>query len=552
MNARGIGSAVGCAIVLAGCGGGGGGGSTPAPQAAYVSPTSDYVQGQAITPVAPTVTGSATSFSAAPALPAGLALDPGTGVVSGTPTAGAAEGTYTITVTGAGGSTTSTLRFGVEPVATVSRMAVAGTTVYPTVTLDTTALGLSGTVYAKLVDANDIFAAPVTVSANGASSVLELGSIGSAAPGVHAGQAVVSLCKDAACTQPQATPTLLVNYSLAVLAPGGAWAGNHLTTLASMAGAPEWATFQGNAAHTGYVPVALDPNQFSTRWQLGVPSFLYFNGVFNLATVTTAKGSFYIAGNNAVTAHSEFDGSTTWSYSFAGLQFPSVNPPAVSNGTVYVAAGQQSSTYMFGLDAVTGTVKFRSAMSSQWEDYLAPTVGAAGVYTDAGGYGGVYGFDTTGDSLFVGGTAQQSAWTPAVDANGVYAYTGDALHVFDPVTGTVKATITDPTFTNYIYEIGGSAVLGAPNSVFAAAYGNSWLNGGGIGNALVHFNLKSNSVDWSIHGVYPSTPAYDSAVVYVANTTRCAWKRATRLTARWPGPGRRRPRATRSSSARCC
>ena len=132
-----------------------------------------------------------------------------------------------------------------------------------------------------------------------------------------------------------------------------------------MQGAPEWATFQGNAAHTGYVPVKLDPNQFATRWQLAVPAFFFFNGVFNLATVTTANGNFYMAGNNAVTARAEFDGATVWTYSFAGLPYPSVNPPAVSNGTVYVAAGQQSSTYLCGLDANHGSVKFRSAMSSQ-------------------------------------------------------------------------------------------------------------------------------------------------------------------------------------------
>ena len=40
--------------------------------------------------------------------------------------------------------------------------------------------------------------------------------------------------------------------------------------------------------------------------------------------MTTADGSFYMAGNNALTARSEFDGSTIWTYSFAGLPFPSV------------------------------------------------------------------------------------------------------------------------------------------------------------------------------------------------------------------------------------
>ena len=70
-----------------------------------------------------------------------------------------------------------------------------------------------------------------------------------------------------------------------------------------MQGAPEWATFQGNAAHTGYVPVTIDPNQFATRWQLAVPTFLYFNGLFNLATDVRAPNfvrccGFFLLGRN--------------------------------------------------------------------------------------------------------------------------------------------------------------------------------------------------------------------------------------------------------------
>lgn len=517
MSAKRISSMIACAFIVAGCGGGDGASSSPpAAQASYATPPG-YAQGQAISPLAPTVTGAVATFSVAPPLPPGLTIDTSTGVISGTPSSGAPERDYTVTVTGPGGTTTANVHLAIVPVASVVRTAVSGTSVYPTVTLDAAALGLTGTLYAKVANAGGAFGQAVNVRGSGGSRILEFTSNVAATTGQHTGQATVSLCQDAACATPQAVPSLRLNYSVSVLAPGSAWPGNHLTTLAPMQGAPEWATFQGNAAHTGYVPVTLDPNQFGTRWQLTVPAFLYFNDLFNLATVTTANGKFYIAGNNAITAHSEFDGSTIWSYSFAGLPYPSVNPPAVSNGVVYVAAGQQSSTSMFAFDANDGSLIFRSAMSSQWENYLAPTVGALGVYTNAGTNGGLYAFDSQGNQLYLGTVAHQSTWTPAVDASSVYAYTGDALHVFDPVTGAVKATINDPTFSNYIYQIGGSAVLGAPNSVFAAAYANSALNGGGIGNALVHFNLQTNTVDWSVQGVYPSTPAYNNGVVYAAN-----------------------------------
>ena len=513
MKARGLWMVIICAVILAGCGGGSSS-SPAAPQASYASPQV-YGVNQAISPLAPAISGTAVSFSVTPSLPAGLELDATTGSISGKPTAVAAD--YSITVKGPGGSTTTSLRLAVVPAFSVFRMVAAGTSVFPLVTLDAAALGLSGAVYAKASDAGGVFSAPVTVNAGGGSYVLELSTRSSATTGLHTGQAVVSLCRDADCATPQTLSCVLVIYTVNVLAPGGAWPGNHLTALSSIQGAPEWATFQGNAAHTGYVPVTLDPNQFGTRWQIPVPAFLYVNGWFNLATVTTEGGNFYMAGANAVTARSEYDGSTRWSYSFSGLPYPSVNPPAVSNGIVYVAAGQQSSTYMYALDAGNGSKLLQSGMSSQWENYLAPTVGPSGIYTNAGTFGGLYAFNSQGTLLYFASTAQQSAWTPAVDSGSVYAYTGDALRVFDPVSGSLKASISDPTFTNYIYQIGGSAVLGAANSVIAGAYGNSVLNGGGIGNFLVHFNLLSNTVDWTVKGVYPSTPAYDNGIVYAAN-----------------------------------
>ena len=56
---------------------------------------------------APTVAGPVTSYTIQPALPAGLSIDPTTGVISGTPTAASAQASYTVTASNSAGSTTA-------------------------------------------------------------------------------------------------------------------------------------------------------------------------------------------------------------------------------------------------------------------------------------------------------------------------------------------------------------------------------------------------------------------------------------------------------------
>lgn len=70
--------------------------------------------GSAITALNPTVTGSVSSYSVNPALPAGLALNTTSGVISGTPTAPVASADYVVTATNAGGSTTFNLQIAVN------------------------------------------------------------------------------------------------------------------------------------------------------------------------------------------------------------------------------------------------------------------------------------------------------------------------------------------------------------------------------------------------------------------------------------------------------
>jgi hypothetical protein len=399
----------------------------------------------------------------------------------------------------------------------VSRMVVSGTSASIDVAVQPN-FAPTGGLYATAIDKSGVLLPAVSVTANGDGSyTLALATSTTAAAGRYTGSVTLNLWSDPSGTLPQKVPSIAVPFDITLMSSASSWPAGTLSALGAWPGVTDWSTFQGNAAHTGYVPVSVDPNRFSTRWTIPTVSGAGSN-FYGLPTApTTAGGQFFVAGNNTLYARREFDGSLAWQYDFSGLQFPSVNPPAVSDGVVYIAAGQQLSTFLFAFNAADGSLGFKAPMSSQWEHYLAPTIGAQGVYTNAGTYGGLFAFDRSGQQLFFGSMAQTSMWTPAVDATGVYSYTGGIMKVVDPKSGAVLNSISDPTFQNYVYEIGGSPVLGAAGSVFVANYRNSLLNGGNIGNTLVNFSLGRDAVAWQVPGVYPSTPAYAGSRLYVAN-----------------------------------
>jgi subtilisin-like proprotein convertase family protein len=73
-----------------------------------------YTMGSSITINAPTSSGGVvTSYVVSPALPAGLTLNPSTGVISGMPTVATSTASYTVTATNSGGSTTASLSIAV-------------------------------------------------------------------------------------------------------------------------------------------------------------------------------------------------------------------------------------------------------------------------------------------------------------------------------------------------------------------------------------------------------------------------------------------------------
>ncbi|BDU75916.1 Ig domain-containing protein [Mesoterricola sediminis] len=88
-------------------------GTAPSGLAYAAGPVAATV-GVALSPLAPTVTGSVTAYAVQPALPAGLTLDAATGVLAGTPTAASALAAYTVTASNPYGATQATLQIQVS------------------------------------------------------------------------------------------------------------------------------------------------------------------------------------------------------------------------------------------------------------------------------------------------------------------------------------------------------------------------------------------------------------------------------------------------------
>lgn len=482
-------------------------------------------------PLMPSVIGNVTSYSISPPLPAGLTISATTGQVSGTPTATAGQAVYTVTASNSSGSVNFSLSLKVVALETdttnIARLVAEKVVINPVITVRPVNFD-PGTLYAVASDSSGLIQTSVVVTDKGDGSYsLRLATKANATPKNYSGTVKISVCRDTNCASSSDVANLNLPYAVQVLSALGPWPADNRKELVAWPGVADWSTVQGNAGHTGYVPVKVNPDQFTQRWRAGGYAVSNTYGAIK-QNLVTANGLFYVVhggssfGPSAGTLYAkrESDNSDAWQYSVEGLQYPQANPAAVANGVVYFAAGQQSETYMFARNATDGGAVYKSRMSSQWESFYAPTIGPNGaLYANAGTYGGLYGFDPLGSQLFFSTQSQVTNWSPAVSSAGVYVYTGDKLQVVDPVSGTVTSTVMDAAFQNYVYDAGGTPVLGdaALGSVFGAAYTNSLLNDGGIGNALTNFRTLQRRIAWQIKGVYPTTPGYKNGVIYAVN-----------------------------------
>jgi hypothetical protein len=375
-----------------------------------------------------------------------------------------------------------------------------------------------GISYTKLTaDADVIDPAFTLVPTSDGGVSIKVKTSATAKPGNYAGNITINVCADPNCASPLAGSPFKLPYAVEVIAPTGGVQSFSSGALAPLAGASDWETFQSNAAHTGYVPVTLDSSAFKARWKLQAPSTAGVQIQFSdIATgggrIYTSNGSFFNPNGTSITAYSEADGSKVWTQSYAALRTAGTNPPAYSNGRVYTVAGSQESTAMYSYDGATGTQLFKTAMSSQWEHYLAPTVFNGNVYSDGGSYGGLYSFSaTSGAQNYFTQLDQYDGWTPSFDGKNLYTYMAGFLKIHDPLTGKVLTTIADPLYSWNGYTTACAPVIGGGGIVYAGNLSNSLSNG------IVAFDTIKGSVRWSAAGGFSGNPAYADGYLFTLN-----------------------------------
>ena len=137
----------------------------------------------------------------------------------------------------------------------ISRLLVEGTSVLVEVEIAPVGFSFTGNLYAAASDPDNVFEKAVTVTNHSGIYTLALTTSTLLATGDYLKDVTIKLCKNKACTEFQAVKSIEVPYRIDALSATSAWPGNHLTTLAAWSGVPDWTMFQGNAAHTGFVPV---------------------------------------------------------------------------------------------------------------------------------------------------------------------------------------------------------------------------------------------------------------------------------------------------------
>jgi outer membrane protein assembly factor BamB len=316
------------------------------------------------------------------------------------------------------------------------------------------------------------------------------------ATGLYRGMLTARVCQETPCETPIAGTTARAQYRVHVR-----WINRG-----------EWETFQRDAAHSGYVPIVVNPALIMPAWQFAPDDFALGDVT---TSATTGRGIVLISRldeerGSSVSALRESDGHELWRRSFQ-----SMTPVAVHGGRAYVGARSGGEYTLWSLNAADGMPRFQTSYDGDFYGEITPVVDAGIVQMGISHpFGPVSAIEADGGSpLWTAPISGGVGAMPAVRDGISYLYDGSALRILDASDGAELVTIDDPyEDEGNLYSASGAPMLGTPDHVVVLGGTDST-----IGRPLVNFSPSAGEARWRSVKRYHTVPAMAGGIVYAAS-----------------------------------
>lgn len=372
-------------------------------------------------------------------------------------------------------------------------------------------------------------------------------------PGVHNTTVEVRLCEDTptTCAKPISGSPWKLPLKVTVRPT------SNLTALSADPKLGAWSGFQGNASHSGYVPLTIDAARISRRWNWELPQ----DGIYHsVSSAATADGQvFFVTGDSDGTpgftmrCFDEATGKQNWS---TPLGRGYIGAPVVAGSKVIVNlkvnGTVESETLVF--DQKTGVMQRQRRPDAFINDSgrgLTPTAFGDSIYMELGKVAGIGAYQLGSGALTWSQSFNnyaQGSLTPAVDAKYVYvAQEYGGLSAFDSKTGAPAFTIgaspvNELRFITPVLSGNGMAYVGGVQmqaydldlrtKVWSAAIESSVVTDGRVvyvvrGSKVVALDGKNGSVLWDVAPpmsvTTPSLLVTDN-LLFISNGGQYPWR----------------------------